>query len=791
MKRSGLRLSRIFFHMLAAAAAGLWALAAGGAAARAADGAPLELSCADPAVVMTPVNAEIALKSERDGAAAKRFLEVRGRFPGSFGLSHRLAVRGVPATRAEVEVRLPESAPADMQAALFLKDKDGLWFQCAPETAPRRGEWETLVFNLSPAAGKVQAQGHAAVWNAYYARHVAEIGISFFSPQAARETVNVARLRLAPPATGTAVQVYGAEWLTAEPFTAYHQLELSFGVDGIDGLNPFDPDQIAVDAVLRGPDGKEFRRPAFYYQGYRRTLEADGTERLTPEGRASWRVRFTPTEPGTWQWRLAVARAGAKPLETPEHAIHVDAGPARGFVQVSKKDGRFFETADGAFFYPVGEHIHTPFDRRSEEALNLPMPPSQGTFTYDYYFRKMQAGGANLTVVWMSSWWLAVEWTQSWSGFFGLNDYNLANAWRLDYLFEQAEAKGIHLLVVVDNHGKFSTIIDNEWRGNPISRMQGGPCRTPEDAYTSDEAMKQYRKRMRYLVARWGENPYLMGWEVMSELDLVGNSWGTRWNPDRKTWFAQCCAAIRDLDRLQRPLTVQYSGDWKVIEKDIATLPVIDFLVADGYKDQKHQIGSIIPMFFGTYRDLGAYQKPSFIIEYGGSWNGAPDEQMFADFHTGLWTSVMHTSGAAPCFWWYYFIDHHNLYPQLTAVTRFQEGEDLRGVVWTVLTDQPQAGGKTDARLEAQVMRGPDRGRAWIYSRETPLSLDAARRNGPYREVTLTIPELQPGTYGVEYWDTFAGTVVKREDVAAPAGQLRLAPPEFAVDCAVKFRRQK
>ena len=75
-----------------------------------------------------------------------------------------------------------------------------------------------------------------------------------------------------------------------------------FTVSGVPASqNPYDADELAVDAVFKGPDGSEIRLPAFWYQGFRRELaQRDAknkqgklikreTEVLTSQGEAGGR----------------------------------------------------------------------------------------------------------------------------------------------------------------------------------------------------------------------------------------------------------------------------------------------------------------------------------------------------------------------------------------------------------------------------------------------------------------------------------------------------------------------
>src|SRR5689334_17648927 len=71
----------------------------------------------------------------------------------------------------------------------------------------------------------------------------------------------------------------------------YQKFEITFDASG-SWSNPFDPDQVAIDAIFQTPDGAVKTMPAFYFQDYQRTHE-NGRELLTAIGKPVWKVRFS------------------------------------------------------------------------------------------------------------------------------------------------------------------------------------------------------------------------------------------------------------------------------------------------------------------------------------------------------------------------------------------------------------------------------------------------------------------------------------------------------------------
>src|SRR5512140_2337275 len=74
----------------------------------------------------------------------------------------------------------------------------------------------------------------------------------------------------------------------------WKRVELRIEAGGTYGT-PFDPDEIAIDAVIATPAGATLRVPAFLYQPFEWQMRSKGAndfeETLYPMGTPEWRVR--------------------------------------------------------------------------------------------------------------------------------------------------------------------------------------------------------------------------------------------------------------------------------------------------------------------------------------------------------------------------------------------------------------------------------------------------------------------------------------------------------------------
>ena len=182
--------------------------------------------------------------------------------------------------------------------------------------------------------------------------------------------------------------------------------------------NPFDPQNIRLDATFTLPSGRSMTVPAFWYQGYQRSLSG-GYESDTPAGSPGWRVRFTPPEAGAYSLALIILTNG-QPSGSPANTgftVPTGSVPSRyGYVGTTPAK-RYFQTGDGQGLPLTGEDVA--------------WPSAQGTYDYDTWFASMQAAGENFARIWMCPWSFGIE-----VGRTNLDNYALAPAWQLDYVLQ-------------------------------------------------------------------------------------------------------------------------------------------------------------------------------------------------------------------------------------------------------------------------------------------------------------------------------------------------------------------
>lgn len=543
---------------------------------------------------------------------------------------------------------------------------------------------------------------------------------------------------------------------------AYHKLEIQIKVSA-EFRNPYDPEEIDLYGIFTGPDGKDYRIPGFYYQPFSRKIEK-GKERYYPSGSAGWRVRFTPTRPGEWSYRL-VAEYGGKRFQTGPATFTVRPGERPGFVGVAPGNTGYFCFGNGQLFLPIGSNVAW-YDGR-------------GMIAYEKWFSKMAANGSNYARIWLAPWGFAPEWKDT-----GLGIYHNRQllAWQLDYLFELAEKHGIYLMLCLTNHGQFSKNTNAEWERNPYNIENGGFLKEPVEFLTDPKAKELFKRKLRYIVARWGYSVNLFSWEWFNEVNLTaGLGDGSILTP----WMEEMESYLRTIDPYERLVSNSYSSSFRGDEPEWTT-EAVDYL-------QIHQYNQFnwSKAWWQTISDIrGVSKRPILVGEYG--FQSLINDPQGIHFHEGLWAGIFTGSaGTGMIWWWDTFLEPNNLYYHFKGVSRFFAGEALhQGDLHPVeLADNKQ--------LLAYGLVGDSRALIWARSKKYNHRYfeNAARKVGPalvrFPKVggIIEVPGLLPGQYKIEVWDTIKGKIIKSKVQKLDGGDFRLQLPKFKKDLAFKVYR--
>ncbi|MBU0478540.1 DUF5060 domain-containing protein [bacterium] len=533
----------------------------------------------------------------------------------------------------------------------------------------------------------------------------------------------------------------------------YQQFELTFDLKQFTG-NPFNPENIEVTATFYSPKREKIHILGFLYQDYQRSLPKNGNVSLVPKGQPCWKIRFTPTQKGIYYYQLHLKNK-LNIYHSRRRKLHVTSSDTRGFIRVSPEDRRYFEFDSGSPYFAVGHNLCW-------------YSSNKGTYDYDYYFSRMKEAGENYTRIWLSPWAFALEWEK-------LGSYNMADAWRLDYVLNLAESRGIYVMLCIDTFNTLnSTSTYGKWSSNLYNKTNGGPCAKPEEFFTSPQAKKYYKQKLRYIIARWGYSPNVLAWELWNEVDFTDNySSENVWD-----WHKEIIQYLSRFDPYKHLVTTSYfqnPGDTKVFQ-----LPGINFTQSRTYESK--DIVLTIQKLGYTMNTL--YAKPHLVGEFAithSNQDSRCDPKGYY-LHDGIWSTVFSlAAGTAMSWWWDSHIDQNNLYYHFKALAEF-----VKDVKWTKENYQFRQikcyhpGNSTPSilvRTHALVNKDNTNLLLWIQNKSDKRM----------HALNGEILGLRTGNYLIYWWDTYQGIILKKEEIKCADGSLLIAIPSFNRDIAAKI----
>lgn len=518
--------------------------------------------------------------------------------------------------------------------------------------------------------------------------------------------------------------------------------------------NPFDVETNRVELLIQQPDFTR-RTLSFFYDGQ----NAEGVEQ--------WEARFAPQQAGRHRFRVRINGKSEAPFE-----VMVKTNPGkRGGLRRAPQLG-IFELENGEPFRGLGLNICWADD-------------------YEYYFKKMQAAGLNLTRLWMCPWHLSFEWKET-----GLGRYNLDSARRLDLLLALADKYDIYLILCLDYHGiarkGLGFFKENRWLENPYNQANGGPCATAAELFTNTTAREFFKRKYKYLVSRFGHSSRLATWEFYNEADLMAGQ-----SIPVNRWHVEMAEYVQAIDVHDRLVASSSTRSYPEKLVDAFKSPALDYVMFHDYNSV-----NVAPHFIDLHEaTIEYYHKPVVLGEFGVEFRGA--DRTFAidpqhiGLHNGIWSGWFSETPIIPLTWWWdNYIDPHDLWREFASLSRFAQALpiDQQHLVFKTL-----AAGRLTAQPEEQaaclvrIIYSGEHCALWFKNMDYQWSLvQEDKQPGALGAFTQIILELPPGRYTVAWYDpqtgAFMGKPIAME--AEAEGTLALPVPSFVKDLAVVVTRR-
>lgn len=461
--------------------------------------------------------------------------------------------------------------------------------------------------------------------------------------------------------------------------------------------NPFDYEDIRVEGLFTGPNGRQKEVEGFYIQAFEWTDYQTGA--IAPKGNGTFRLRFAPDQPGIWRYTVScVTQTGTAIFQEKTFECVAAFSPLnRGFVRSA--GSHYLQFEDGDSFIPLGH--------------NMAWPVTNAYTDYKRWIEDLSAAGGNSFRLWQCPWGLGLEWRAG-NGYEGLMRYRQSNSFYLDWLFDYCAQKGVHVMVCLHHHGAVSTQVNPDWKDNPYNAMNGGPCEQTQDFFKNATAQRLTRNRLRYIIARWGYQRSIWAWELFNEVDWTD---GYAENAaDIRRWHTDMADFLREKDPNGHLITTSFADTGR----DDETWNHPDIVPTQTHiYTQASNIEQVVAK--NTLRYVQQYGKPALNAEFGlgiaGDLLPGLDPQGI-HFHNSLWAALFSGAlGGGMSWWWDSYIAPRQLYAHYTPLAAFVEKthfvqEDFRPAASSV------AGAAADRVLVA--------GGAWGSLSDTLIKVDSA-----------------------------------------------------------------
>jgi hypothetical protein len=299
------------------------------------------------------------------------------------------------------------------------------------------------------------------------------------------------------------------------------------------------------------------------------------------------------------------------------------------------------------------------------------------------------------------------------------------------------------------------------------------------------QAIRDARKLVRYVVARWGYATSVAVWEYFNEQ-----------NPGLPTdpFYEELGRYFEQVDVFHHLRATSAWGpspkDWRHPQLDIAQPH--HYLRPESKEGFRDEVEVVLKQTRFVQKNTPP-NKPVLLAEFGlaeNNWMLSPymkQDKELVHFHNILWASALGGAAGTAQFWWWEQLDQQDAYRHYRPLAGF-----LDFVPFTTAGLKDASATVSNEQVRVIGLQGRDQAYLWLVDRQatwwnlvvekvTPAKIEGA---------TLEVRGLERGTYDVQWWDTAEGKAI-REATAAPAGGvLRLDVPTFRRDMACKVVRK-
>ena len=419
--------------------------------------------------------------------------------------------------------------------------------------------------------------------------------------------------------------------------------------------------------------GASARRPVFLHQPAAVTYDVHGYETIAPAGVPVPAARFTPELPGTWRYAWM---DGERVVATGQFSCAASAHP--GYVEISRHNPRYFAFTNGASYTAIGLNLCMPEYFALSTGQEFQTSARRGTLgarEYARWFRTLAENGGNYARLWLGGQYFQVEGKVA-------GELDLPRFAAIDRIVDLARQYGIRLKLCLEYFRNFDP-------GNGMSRVLRHPAdgRAPADMdewFQSPDWQGLWQRKVDALLARYGDDPVVMAWELWNEIDCCA----TRDFAVQEAWTRRMLTAIKAAAprHLVTNSLGSFDGEEKQARQDAFLMPEMDFQQVHRYLDQGAGIASCrtdpVQFTIEAIQRSRRADRPVLLAETGAvnDCHSGPFRYYHADhdgllFHDTTYPAFFAGAAGSGHIWhWDNYVDAKNLWAGFRALAAAVQG---------------------------------------------------------------------------------------------------------------------
>ena len=435
------------------------------------------------------------------------------------------------------------------------------------------------------------------------------------------------------------------------------------------------PDNTAF-AEMITPDGKVEPLWIYTHNDADFTYDRHGYETVTLHSKPRKQVAYTATREGLYSVLVHIDDMLIK-----EIPIECEGIANGGYVEVSKRDQRYFAFSDGSSYVPIGPNLvgcgysHLPAGR--EHFKRSGQTVTTGLLEWRRWCKEMKKAGANYTRIWLSN-----RYTNARTGIMGIHDPEALA--RFEAVIELAREYDIRVKLCLEHWRTFSDTTHFAYKYY-IDPDTGYQLKDENEWFNSPVWNERWLTDIEPYLARCQNDPIVFAWELWNEIEC-GSA-----NFEAVTGFTErMLKAVKERSPLNMAVNSlgSYDNDsWSPPRQDrFAEIEAMDFLQVHRYLDQgaPSEICHTDPIEFSidaverTRRD----NKPIILTETGAVNDSHTGPFRFYNcdhdglvFHDVTYPALFAGAAGSGHIWhWDSYVEPKNLWRHYTPMVKAVEG---------------------------------------------------------------------------------------------------------------------